>query len=60
MKKQLAEDMVLFIKPIREKASDLLANPDELHSIIKQGADKGRARAAETLKMVRDAVGLNY
>ncbi len=60
MKKQLAEDMVLFIKPIREKASDLLANPAELHSIIKQGADKGRARAAETLKMVRDAVGLNY
>ncbi|MFY8026197.1 MAG: tryptophan--tRNA ligase [Sediminibacterium sp.] len=60
MKKQLAEDMVLFIKPIREKASDLLANPDELHRIIKQGADKGRARAAETLKMVRDAVGLNY
>jgi tryptophanyl-tRNA synthetase len=60
MKKQLAEDMVLFIKPIREKASDLLSNPDELHRIIKQGADKGRARAAETLKMVRDAVGLNY
>ena len=60
MKKQLAEDIVLFIKPIREKASDLLANPDELHRIIKQGADKGRARAAETLKMVRDAVGLNY
>ncbi|MBA4257551.1 MAG: tryptophan--tRNA ligase [Chitinophaga sp.] len=60
MKKQLAEDMVLFIKPIREKASDLLGNPAELHRIIKQGADKGRARAAETLKMVRDAVGLNY
>lgn len=60
MKKQLAEDMVSFIKPIREKAADLLANPEELHRIIKQGADKGRSRASETLKMVRDAVGLNY
>ncbi|OYW76553.1 MAG: tryptophan--tRNA ligase [Sphingobacteriia bacterium 32-37-4] len=60
MKKQLAEDMVLFIKPIREKAADLLANPEELHRIIKQGADKGRSRASETLKLVRDAVGLNY
>lgn len=60
MKKQLAEDMVHFIRPIREKAADLLANPDELHRIIKQGADKGRARASETLTMVRNAVGLNY
>ncbi len=60
MKKQLAEDMVTFIQPIREKAADLLANTDELHRIIKQGADKGRSRASETLKMVRDAVGLNY
>lgn len=60
MKKQLAEDMVQFVKPIREKAADLLANPDELHRIIKQGADKGRARASETLTMVRNAVGLNY
>jgi hypothetical protein len=50
MKKQLAEDMVAFIKPIREKAADLLANPEELHRIIKQGADKGRSRASETLK----------
>lgn len=60
MKKQLAEDMVGFVKPIREKAADLLANTDELHRIIQQGADKGRSRASETLKMVRDAVGLNY
>ncbi len=60
MKKQLAEDMVQFIKPIREKAADLIANTDELHRIIKQGADKGRARASETLTMVRNAVGLNY
>ncbi|MEO0065442.1 MAG: hypothetical protein RI983_768 [Bacteroidota bacterium] len=60
MKKQLAEDMVQFIKPIRKKAADLLANTDELHRIIKQGADKGRARASETLTMVRNAVGLNY
>lgn len=60
MKKQLAEDMVQFIKPIREKAADFLANTDELHRIIKQGADKGRARASETLTLVRNAVGLNY
>lgn len=60
MKKQLAEDMVQFISPIREKASTLLADKALLNKLIKQGADKGRIRASETLQMVRNAVGLNY
>ncbi|TAG10522.1 MAG: tryptophan--tRNA ligase [Sphingobacteriia bacterium] len=60
MKKQLAEDMVQFITPIREKANAILGDKDLLHKLMKQGADKGRSRAAETLKMVRNAVGLNY
>ena len=42
-KKQLAEDMVAFIKPIRERAADLQSNKEELEKIIKQGADKARA-----------------
>ncbi len=56
MKKQLAEDMVNFIKPIREKAADLQNNKELLEKIKKQGADKARASAAETIKLVRKAV----
>ena len=56
MKKQLAEDMVAFIKPIREKAQDLQNNQEALNKIIKQGADKARASASETIKLVRKAV----
>lgn len=60
MKKQLAEDMGIFIKPIREKAAGIQDNQELLAKIIRQGADKARASASETLKLVREAVGMNY
>lgn len=60
LKKQLAEDMVHFITPIREKAAAILSDKDLLHQLISKGADKGRSRASETLHLVREAVGLNY
>ena len=56
MKKQLAEDMVHFIKPIREKAADLQNNTALLESIIKQGAEKARESASKTIRLVRKAV----
>lgn len=56
MKKQLAEDMVHFIKPIREKAADLQNNTALLESIIKQGAEKARESASKTIQLVRKAV----
>ncbi|MCA6486285.1 MAG: hypothetical protein IM534_00350 [Chitinophagaceae bacterium] len=57
MKKQLAEDMIRFIAPIREKAADLQSNPELLSTIIKKGAEKARASAANTLTQVRKAIG---
>ena len=60
MKKQLAEDMVQFINPIRTKATDLQNNKDLLLKIIHQGADKARASASATLTTVRKAVGMEY
>jgi tryptophanyl-tRNA synthetase len=55
-KKQLAEDMVNFIKPIREKATDLQKNINELNKIKQLGADKARASAVETIALVRNAI----
>ena len=60
MKKQLAEDMALFIQPIREKAADIQNNKALLGKIIQLGAEKARASASETLKLVRKAIGMNY
>jgi len=60
LKKQLAEDMVKFIAPIRERASDIQHNPLLLQKIIKTGAEKARESASATLLAVRKAVGMNY
>jgi len=56
LKKQLAEDMVKFIAPVREKAAAIQADKAYLARIIKQGADKAREGASVTLKLVRQAV----
>ena len=60
MKKQLAEDMVTFLKPIREKATAIKNDKTYLTKIIKIGEEKARASAAKTLNLVREAMGLNY
>lgn len=60
MKKQLAEDMVAFVKPVREKAAAIKNDKTYLSRVIKQGAEKARDSAAATLSLVRNAMGLNY
>ncbi|MBI5373216.1 MAG: tryptophan--tRNA ligase [Sphingobacteriales bacterium] len=60
MKKQLAEDMVRFISPIREKAEAILNNPGYLKEVMELGAEKARKSARATMELVREAVGLNY
>jgi tryptophanyl-tRNA synthetase len=59
LKKQLAADMAEFIKPIRSQAADIQQNKELLQKIIRQGAEKARISACATLKMVRDAMGMN-
>jgi tryptophanyl-tRNA synthetase len=60
LKKQLAEDMVQFIKPIREKAIHLQTDIQYLNSIMEKGAEKASASAKATMEIVREAIGLNY
>lgn len=60
MKKQLAEDMVAFIGPIREKTLELQKDKVYLNKIMKAGAEKARASASATLVEVRKLIGINY
>ncbi len=60
MKKELAEGMVAFIAPIRKKAEAIRQDERYLRRVMEQGADKARASAQETLKLAREAIGLNY
>lgn len=60
MKKQLAEDMVKFISPIREKVNAILGDETYLRKVMEQGAEKARKSAKATMALVREAMGLNY
>ena len=60
MKKQLAEDMVAFIAPIREKALDLQTNTDYLKRVMAMGKDKARASASATLSEARKKMGIDF
>ena len=60
MKKQLAEDMVNFIAPIRQRVNDILGDEKYLQKIMRQGAEKAIAHADITMRDVRNAIGLNY
>ena len=58
LKKQLAQDMIQFITPIREKIVDLEQNDTLLQKIARQGAEKARASADATISGVRELMGL--
>ncbi len=60
MKKQLAEDMVSFIAPIRKKAEAIRNDEVYLKKVMQQGAAKARKNAQATMGMVKHAMGLNY
>ena len=59
-KKQLAEDMVKFIAPIREKANAIREDEPFLDKVMKEGAERSRHSAQKTIDLVRQAVGLKY
>ena len=50
MKKQLAEDMVRFISPIRQKVNEILNDESYLQKVMKQGAEKAIASAEAPCK----------
>ncbi len=52
-----ADLVVATVRPIREKAKELLTDESYLTSILKRGAMEARAQAQKTLNEVYDAVG---
>lgn len=60
MKKQLAEDMINFVRPIREHAAELQKDEAAIQRILHNGAEKARASSAETIAGARKLIGINY
>ena len=57
LKKQLAEDIIKFTTPLREKILELSADKEYLNKVVKQGAEKAYESASKTIKDVRDIIG---
>ena len=57
LKKQLAEDIISFTSPIRERINDIYHDSDYLRKVVKMGAEKARESASKTVREVREILG---
>ncbi len=57
-KRVLARNMAETFAPMRARAADLKARPEGVGEILAGGADRARAVAAETMRGVRERLGL--
>jgi len=57
LKKQLAEDMAIFIAPFKQKIDDIKDDDKMLGKIAKLGAEKARESASTTINEARKMVG---
>lgn len=57
LKTDLAEVVVDFVTPFRERTQQYLDDPETLDSILAKGAEKARVVAAETLSQAYERVG---
>lgn len=57
LKKQLAEDIVIFTEPLRERIKEISADEVYLRKVVNMGKEKAHASAAGTLREVRELIG---
>jgi tryptophanyl-tRNA synthetase len=57
-KTAVAEGVVEYLTPVRERYQELRADEDRLEQILTEGAKKARTIAVDTLKDVRQAMGV--
>lgn len=59
-KKELANNIINALAPIREKRKYYESHPEEVDKILIDGTNKARKVAQETMKTVKEAMKLNY
>ena len=60
LKKQLGEDLIGFIAPIRDRAAELQKDTAYLEKIMQQGTERARESARQTVQAAKAKMGLNY
>ncbi len=59
-KQPVIDAVIEELKPMRERAAPYEEDPTLVRNILADGCEKARATAEETMRDVRDAMGLNY
>jgi tryptophanyl-tRNA synthetase len=59
-KQPVIDGIVKELKPMRERAAPFEEDPTLVKNIVADGCEKARDTAEETMRDVRDAMGLNY
>lgn len=57
-KQLLAENIIEYLAPMRERAAELRSRPERIREILAAGRDETRALAKETMGEVRERIGL--
>ena len=57
LKKQLAEDMTIFVNPFRERIEEIFADEVYLNKVTEMGKEKALASARKTIGDVRSLIG---
>lgn len=60
VKKKLAAAINAFLDPIRERRAEYERNPKIVEEILVAGSERARAESQETVRMMRDAMGLRF
>lgn len=58
LKKQLAEDIIAVVAPIRDRIDSIRTNDKYLHEVAMAGAEKARRSADKTIREVREIMGI--
>lgn len=59
-KKQLANSIIEYLRPMREKRKYYEEHPEEVERILKEGTKKAQEEAKVTMKEIKKAMKLNY
>jgi len=60
VKRYLNEVIQAELEPIRKRRAEYENNMDYVYKMLKEGSDKAREVSAQTLKEVREAIGIEY
>jgi tryptophanyl-tRNA synthetase len=58
LKREVADAVVAYLAPIQERYQELADSPEEIEAILRQGAEKAKPYAQQTLASVKERLGL--